>query len=70
MIREAVVSSDLASVGYDDEAMVLELEFRNGGVYRYYAVPSAVHDGLMSAQSKGRYFNASIRHVYRCERIG
>ena len=40
MKRVAVDSSSIASVGYDSKAYVLEIEFRNGGVYRYLDVPA------------------------------
>lgn len=70
MKREPVDSSDLKSVGYDAGAMILELEFHKGGsIYRYFDVPSILNAALMSAPSKGRFFNARIRNVYRCERV-
>ena len=49
--------------------MILELEFQNGGVYHYFEVPEAIYTELMSASSKGRYFNQNIRNVYRCKRV-
>jgi len=70
MIRETVTSSDLRSVGYDDSESLLEIEFHNGGVYHYFGVPQSVYEALMAAGSKGRYFNAYVRKVYRCERVG
>ena len=35
-----VRSSALRSVGYDQEQRVLEIEFTNGAVYRYFDVPA------------------------------
>jgi KTSC domain len=32
-----------------------------GAVYQYFNVPSAVHQSLWAAPSKGRYFNQAIR---------
>jgi hypothetical protein len=60
MRRERVSSSSLVSIGYEEEA-VLEVEIAGGAVYRYFVVPRSVYDGLMSAASKGRYFNTVIR---------
>ena len=57
----AVESSTLATVGYDAIGGLLQLEFRNGAVYRYFGVPAAVHQTLLSAGSKGNFFNRSIR---------
>jgi uncharacterized protein len=64
MERIPVVSSSLAAVGYDASSSTLEVEFNNGGVYQYYGVPDAVHEGLMSAGSHGEYFAANIRNSY------
>ena len=61
----AVDSSVLASVTYDGSESVLQLEFRNGAIYRYVAVPAAVYDDLLAADSKGSYFNGRIRGRFR-----
>lgn len=68
MIRETVSSSELRSIGYEN-TMVLQVEFQNGGLYNYFEVPVAIYTQLMSASSKGRYFNKNIRNVYQCERV-
>lgn len=60
--REAVVSSNLKSVGYDEDSSTLEVEFQSGSVYRYAEIPSSEYRALMSAASKGRYFNAHIKN--------
>jgi hypothetical protein len=70
MNRAGVVSSDLASIGYDLNSQVLEVEFRTGAVYEYHGVPANTHAALMSAQSHGRYFNQYIKNGgYVCVRI-
>lgn len=61
MNRVQVMSSDLASVGYDKETQVLEIEFRNGSIYQYFNIPESIYSGLMSASSHGRYFVAYIK---------
>lgn len=61
MNRVSVISSNLAEVGYDPATSTLEIAFKQGGVYQYLAVPSAVHEGLMRAQSLGRYFDVHIK---------
>jgi len=61
-LRPIVVDSSLlASAGYDAGESVLQLEFRDGAIYRYFAVPAAVYDDLLAADSKGSYFNKQIR---------
>lgn len=67
--RVEVESSSVASVGYDAEVAVLELEFRNGGVYRYFAVPASVHEALMLSESKGAFVSRFVRDVYPFARL-
>ena len=64
----AVESSLLTSVAYSTD-QTLQLEFHSGAVYRYFAVPFAVFQGLITAESKGAYFNRSIRNRFRYQRI-
>jgi hypothetical protein len=64
-----VKSSNLAAVGYDASNSELLIQFRNGRRYQYSRVPLAVHDGLMNAGSKGRYFILRIRYRYPTTRI-
>lgn len=44
MKRQSVESSNLASIGYDAENEILEVEFKHGGVYQYFDVPENVYD--------------------------
>jgi hypothetical protein len=67
MRRVPVESSSLDSVGY--EKSVLEVRFRNGGVYQYYGVPELMHDLLMQADSRGAFFNRHIRASYPSQRL-
>ncbi len=64
MERTSVSSSNLSAIGYDPETQILEVEFLNGSVYEYSGVPSSEYDGLMNADSKGKYFHANIRKIY------
>ena len=64
MQRVLVESTTLASAGHDARSAVLELQFRNGAVYQYFLVPRRVYRGLLSALSKGGYFNHYIRGKY------
>jgi len=57
----AVDSSLLANAAYDVSESVLQLEFRDGAISRYLAVPAVTYDDLLAADSKGSYFNKQIR---------
>lgn len=69
MKRERVDSSNLASVGYDEENEILEIEFNHGGVYQYFDVPKDEHEALMNADSLGSYFFYNIRDAYEYSKI-
>lgn len=64
MDRQAVVSSNIAAVGFDEDTGTLQVEFSSGTVYEYQGVPKDVYDGLMAAESKGSYFAKHIRGAY------
>lgn len=65
----AVESTTLATVSFDQVRELLELEFRSQGVYRYFGVPTTVHEALLAAPSKGGYFNQAIRPRFRYLRV-
>lgn len=64
-----VQSSNLASVAYDPATQILEVAFLNGGLYTYQGVSAAVHQGLMTAPSKGTYFANYIRNRYPTRKL-
>lgn len=69
MQKETVVSSIVAWVGYAAASRVLIVGFVRGTVYEFFDVPAAEHQALMSAVSKGRQFNCSIRGRYPHRRV-
>jgi hypothetical protein len=67
-VRTPLQSSLLSSIAYSIHA-TLELEFRSGAIYRYFAVPYTVFEGLIAAESKGAYFNRNVRNRFRYQRL-
>jgi hypothetical protein len=65
----AVQSRLLASVAYEPEQAILQLEFRGGSVYQYSQVPRSTYQALLQAASKGAYFNRHIRNIFPCARL-
>ena len=63
--RQSVQSSAIAKVGYSKRRHILEIEFVNGAVYRYFDIPLSVYHDLMSAESKARFYDSNIRKHYR-----
>jgi hypothetical protein len=58
-----VSSSAINAVGYD--AGTLTIEFNNGRIYDFPDVPESVFCELMSASSKGAFYNEFIRGNYK-----
>ncbi|MBA5268822.1 KTSC domain-containing protein [Enterococcus hirae] len=71
MERGYVDSSNLASVGFDNEQSILEVEFKkDGAIWQYYDVEDSVYYELMAADSIGSYFYHNIRvRGYQAVRI-
>jgi hypothetical protein len=70
MNRDMVSSTNIVSVGYDQQSQTLEVEFSNGSIYQYYNVGSTLYDSFMQAPSKGQFLSAYIRSAYPYSRIG
>ena len=67
--RTCVLDSSLfAAMTYSDHAS-LDLVFRNGTVYRYFAVPARIVEGLRTAPSPGAYFHSQVRNRFRYHRL-
>lgn len=69
MTKTYLDSSRLQSIGYDERFETLEIEFRNGAVYQYYDCPKLIYDELMSAPSKGMFFDERIRDRFPYSRV-
>ena len=65
MKRLPVESRALAAVGYSKRLRALEIEFRNGAIYRYLEVRSSIHKQFMNAPSKARFYHQNVRGKYR-----
>lgn len=58
-------STAVRAASYNARTGTLTLWFTNGGQgYNYYNVPLWIFEGLLSASSKGSYFNNHIRDQY------
>ncbi len=63
--RVPVQSSALSTVGYSAHLRAVEIEFRNGAIYRYLEVAPSVYHGFLEAPSKARFYDQNIRRKYR-----
>lgn len=63
MNMQPVESSNLSAAGYDATTKKLRIQFKNGSIYEYSDVAKQTYDGLLSAESAGKYFTAYIRNL-------
>ena len=64
MNRVPVRSSNIISIGYEEESQLLEIEFKTGRTYRYSSIPPHVYAALMRSESHGKYFLQYISNTY------
>lgn len=69
----AASSSNIEKFRYDQEAMLLEIEFKKGTIYQYFDVPLSTYEAFLgevnSGSSAGKFFNENIKGYYRYSRI-
>lgn len=69
MKRQHVSSSDIASIGYNLDSSILEIEFLSGGIYQYHNISENIFQGIMSASSHGIYFHQQIKNRFNFKKI-
>ena len=62
-------SSNIAAIRYDEEQLLLEVEFLNSTRYHYFDVPPQVALAFEQAGSKGAFFASEIKGYYRYSRV-
>lgn len=64
-----VSSSNIQSVGYDNDNQIAYVQFLNGSIYIYKGVPIHEYENLRDAPSVGSYLHRNFKNVYPYERI-
>lgn len=62
MERQVIVSSAIASAGYEDGEM--EIEFTQGQVYAAAGVAEVDWQAFLNAASAGRFFQSYLKNAY------
>jgi len=65
-----VSSSNIESIGYNEENQEVYVRFINGSMYVYKGVPLHEYENLRDAPSLGSYLHRNYKNVYPYERIG
>lgn len=62
-----VESSNIKAIGYEDD--MVDIQFLNGGTYRYYNVSADVYVKLFNSESKGKFFHKEIKGKYEWRKL-
>ena len=65
-------SSNIASIGWEDQVLEIAFKGRKGNperVYAYRNVPIEIFHGMLNSPTKGGYFSIKIKGVYASMRI-
>ena len=63
IVREKVNSSNIRSIGYNDDFNTLEVEFwSSGAIWRYWPIEHSEYNSLMKADSVGSHFAKEIKN--------
>jgi hypothetical protein len=66
---QAVDSTQLERIGYDEETQECQVEFSSGSTYSYSNVPKNVVDDIVNAGSPGRQFAQTLKFGYSYTRL-
>ena len=69
LTHKKVSSTNIESVGYNEDKRILEILFRGSGVYIYFDVSKNVYQELISANSVGTYFHQNILNKFKYEKV-
>lgn len=67
--RSQVQSSTIKSIGYDPESKTMEVEFKNGGAWKYEDVGQQAWDDFRGSSSIGKHFHANIRGKFKSTKL-
>lgn len=62
-------SSRILKMSYIKSKKLLTITFNSGATYEYYDVPMEVTDGIIQADSLGKYFDKNIKGIYNYRRV-
>lgn len=69
MNKILIQSSVIECLGYDSDHQLMEVEFSDGSIRRYYEVPPADYERHANSKSHGRHFVRRINEAYRSTEV-
>lgn len=70
MNMQPVNSSQIKAVGYDAQGQILAVDFHRSGIYTYSDVPREIYEGMIAAESVGKFFDVNVKGKYHFSRPG
>lgn len=61
-----VISSAISAIGYDKPTQLMRIQFIQGDIYSYCRVSENIYLGLLTATSKGTYYDRYIKDKFDC----
>jgi len=62
-------SSNVKSVGYDPETDILEIEYKDSGIYQYDGVSKRAYTNLLRTDSPGSYIHRNLIPKHKGRKI-
>lgn len=69
ILLEAVISSNIAAIGYDAKNSIMRVQFTNGAIYDAAGAKQSDFDDFKSSKSKGIYFNKVLKQAFAWTRL-
>lgn len=70
IVLNAVESSNVSALGYDEKTSRMAVQFKNGGMYHYEGVDPKTASGVMEAKSIGAAVHQTlVRGNFKYERL-
>lgn len=69
LLTKGKKSSRILKMSYIKSKKLLIITFNSGAIYEYYDVPMEVTDGIIQADSLGKYFDKNIKGIYNYRRV-
>lgn len=67
MIMNKVDSSNIESIGYEKNDLIVE--FKNGNTYKYFNVEKTLYEAFLKSDSKGKFLNNFIKNNYKYSKM-
>lgn len=64
-----VESTNIKKIGYNKSKQELFVEFNSGNQYKYMKVQQDIYSSFKDAESKGKFFQQTIKGCFDYERI-